>query len=245
MKSKKRCRGANQEMRKGSSKLLKTLIIKLSLVTDSICGPGNCPLINIPCSFGSKALTFQQPFTLTWKNQPRKYVSYSKRWSIKNKKAIPVVLLQEDRYHHRWHSSCGTCMDLPQWCSSQEGSPVIQNLHHHSCTHPFCLFPSLYNPLLLDFREYWSNETAMQSPKKQNPQKRKKKKIETFNQRKKQTLCFKPCKALYLFCFGSFYLKWNMSVVEGERKEKETRFRVRKHDNRSPLFFLWWDSGPF
>lgn len=38
----------NQEIRKGSSKLLNTLIIKFSLVTDSICGPGNCPLIKIP-----------------------------------------------------------------------------------------------------------------------------------------------------------------------------------------------------
>lgn len=39
----------NQEMRKGSSKLLKTLMMRLSLVTESICGPGNCPFINIPC----------------------------------------------------------------------------------------------------------------------------------------------------------------------------------------------------
>lgn len=41
----------NQVMRKGSSKLLKTLIIKLSLVTASIAGPGNCPFISIPCHF--------------------------------------------------------------------------------------------------------------------------------------------------------------------------------------------------
>lgn len=42
-------RVTNQVRRKGWSKLLKTLTIKLSLVTDSMAGPGNCPLINIPC----------------------------------------------------------------------------------------------------------------------------------------------------------------------------------------------------
>lgn len=47
----------NQEIRKGSSKLLKTLIIKFSLVTDSICGPGNCPLIKIPWKKESKNTT--------------------------------------------------------------------------------------------------------------------------------------------------------------------------------------------
>lgn len=46
---KKRRKSTNQDMRKGSSKLLKTLIMRLSLVTESICGPGNCPFINIPC----------------------------------------------------------------------------------------------------------------------------------------------------------------------------------------------------
>lgn len=40
----------DQEMRNGSGKLLKTLMITLSLVTASICGPGNCPLIRIPCA---------------------------------------------------------------------------------------------------------------------------------------------------------------------------------------------------
>lgn len=47
------CRGSeqtDQEMRKGSSRLLKTLMMRLSLVTLSIDGPGNCPFINIPCS---------------------------------------------------------------------------------------------------------------------------------------------------------------------------------------------------
>lgn len=38
-----------QERRKGSSKLLKTLMMMLSLVTEYISGPGNCPLIRIPC----------------------------------------------------------------------------------------------------------------------------------------------------------------------------------------------------
>ena len=46
-KGKNEKRKANQEIRKGSSKLLKALIIKFSLVTTSICGPGNCPLIKI------------------------------------------------------------------------------------------------------------------------------------------------------------------------------------------------------
>lgn len=36
-------------MRKGSRRLLKTLMMRLSLVTASICGPGNWPLISIPC----------------------------------------------------------------------------------------------------------------------------------------------------------------------------------------------------
>ncbi|RRT33002.1 hypothetical protein B296_00052656 [Ensete ventricosum] len=39
----------DQEMRNGSVKLLKTFTIRLSLVTASICGPGNCPSISIPC----------------------------------------------------------------------------------------------------------------------------------------------------------------------------------------------------
>lgn len=56
---------SNQEMRKGSGKLLKTLTMRLSLVTASICGPGNFPLIKIPC-VGSvpqekKSSLFQSP----------------------------------------------------------------------------------------------------------------------------------------------------------------------------------------
>lgn len=39
-----------QERRKGSFKLLKTLMMRLSLVTEWISGPGNCPLIRIPCN---------------------------------------------------------------------------------------------------------------------------------------------------------------------------------------------------
>ena len=41
---------SDQEMRNGSGKLLNTLTMTLSLVTASICGPGNCPLIRIPCA---------------------------------------------------------------------------------------------------------------------------------------------------------------------------------------------------
>ena len=37
------------ERRKGTGRLLKTLTMMLSLVTASICGPGNWPLISIPC----------------------------------------------------------------------------------------------------------------------------------------------------------------------------------------------------
>jgi hypothetical protein len=40
---------AYQERRNGSLRLLKTLTTRLSLVTASICGPGNWPLIRIPC----------------------------------------------------------------------------------------------------------------------------------------------------------------------------------------------------
>lgn len=36
------------ERRNGSGKLLKTLIIMLSFVTEYISGPGNCPFIKIP-----------------------------------------------------------------------------------------------------------------------------------------------------------------------------------------------------
>lgn len=36
-------------MRKGSGKLLKTLMMRLSFVTEYISGPGNCPFIKIPC----------------------------------------------------------------------------------------------------------------------------------------------------------------------------------------------------
>lgn len=36
-------------MRKGSSKLLKTLMMRLSLVTQWMSGPGNWPLTRIPC----------------------------------------------------------------------------------------------------------------------------------------------------------------------------------------------------
>lgn len=39
-----------QERRNGAGRLLKTLMMMLSLVTASICGPGNWPLIRIPCS---------------------------------------------------------------------------------------------------------------------------------------------------------------------------------------------------
>lgn len=38
-----------REKRKGSSKLLETMITKLSFVTDFIAGPRNCPFINKPC----------------------------------------------------------------------------------------------------------------------------------------------------------------------------------------------------
>lgn len=51
-----------QEMRKGSSKLLKTLIIKLSLVTHSIGGPGNCPFINIPCQYLNKNIKLSSQY---------------------------------------------------------------------------------------------------------------------------------------------------------------------------------------
>lgn len=40
----------DHEMRKGSGKLLWTLMMRLSLVTEKIFGPGNWPLISIPCS---------------------------------------------------------------------------------------------------------------------------------------------------------------------------------------------------
>jgi hypothetical protein len=39
-----------QERRKGIDRLLKTLTMMLSLVTTSICGPRNWPLISIPCT---------------------------------------------------------------------------------------------------------------------------------------------------------------------------------------------------
>lgn len=42
--------GTYQERRNGSLSLLKTLMMRLSLVTASICGPGNWLLIRIPCN---------------------------------------------------------------------------------------------------------------------------------------------------------------------------------------------------
>ena len=45
---KKKREGNYQEMRKGSSKLLKTLMMRLSLVTQWMSGPGNWPLMSIP-----------------------------------------------------------------------------------------------------------------------------------------------------------------------------------------------------
>lgn len=62
-------------MRNGSSKALKTLIIKLSLVTASMEGPGNCPLINIPChdnTFSSNKSTE----THTHTKEKKKVVKY-------------------------------------------------------------------------------------------------------------------------------------------------------------------------
>jgi hypothetical protein len=44
------CGGTYQERRNGSLSLLKTLMMRLSLVTASICGPGNWLLIRIPCN---------------------------------------------------------------------------------------------------------------------------------------------------------------------------------------------------
>uniref|UniRef100_A0A0A8YV99 Uncharacterized protein n=1 Tax=Arundo donax TaxID=35708 RepID=A0A0A8YV99_ARUDO len=45
-----RCLMPFQVMRKGSSRWLMTLTMRLSLVTQSMRGPGNCPLIRMPFS---------------------------------------------------------------------------------------------------------------------------------------------------------------------------------------------------
>lgn len=54
-----------QERRKGSSKLLKTLMMMLSFVTEYISGPGNCPLIRIPCIQTTTTINFNSKTTST------------------------------------------------------------------------------------------------------------------------------------------------------------------------------------
>lgn len=68
----------------------------LSLVTEWMSGPGNCPLIKIP-----------------WKNKINPdYKIKSCKKNLKNLTKItlknitkPVDEHQEDKYHHKWYSS--------------------------------------------------------------------------------------------------------------------------------------------
>lgn len=106
-------RGEYQERRKGSSKLLKTLIMRLSLVTEWISGPGNCPLISIPCQLqfaicnATNHKQIQHPNIVWGSKHIYIYMEYN----------IPFGERRGDRCLRKSHSKWRTCRDprRQQW----------------------------------------------------------------------------------------------------------------------------------
>lgn len=117
-------------MRKGSSKLLKTLTMTLSFVTDSIGGPGNWPLINIPC-ISKRTNSIYILFILQLK------IRYNET-KTKKKVKLPFVWHQEDIYRRTWCSSYRICMDSLHWWSWRVTSQTVEK-NKHSYTRPFLL----------------------------------------------------------------------------------------------------------
>lgn len=69
---------------------MKTLIMRLSLVTEWISGPGNCPLIKIPWKQPDQRQSFSDQINPPQKNSKNK---------LENK--LPVDECREDKCHRK------------------------------------------------------------------------------------------------------------------------------------------------
>lgn len=92
-------RTEDHESRKGSGKSLWTLIMRLSLVTQCISGPGNWPLMRIPCTNITIHINQTRLKIFAWMHACKKLIE-------------PVGEHPEDIYHHKWFSSQKTCKDF-------------------------------------------------------------------------------------------------------------------------------------
>lgn len=131
-------RGMDHERRKGSVRLLMTLMMRLSLVTEKISGPGNCPLMSMPCQ---KRREHHYPSSLyiAWIKQTETFI-----FKIQNgffiffvciyqgitkerikKKESPVGEHQVGKCLHKSHSKWRTCKghQLLQWRGQRRTRP--------------------------------------------------------------------------------------------------------------------------